>query len=103
VKPYINQWKQSPLDQPGIEHPGVMLRAVLHERGINQASLARATNLTPKHVNQILMGKARISPETALLLEEALGTPSAEAWCDLQCAHELYLLRNNTEYPDEAE
>lgn len=83
--------------------PGETLDEELKERDIPQANLARATGYSAKQINLIVKGKARISPEFALALEESLGGPSAEFWCNLQAQHDLAVLRRNTESPKKEE
>lgn len=56
-------------------HPGVVLRRYMQEHGIRQADLAERTGLTAKHVNQIVKKSVGITPDVAVLLETALGTP----------------------------
>jgi len=59
---------------------------------MTQADLAARTNLSTKHVNQIVQGVAPISHETALLLERATGTP-ARIWNALEAGYRDYLMR----------
>ena len=62
-----------------VTHPGSTLLEVLEVRRMTQKELARRTNLSTKHVNQIILGKAPITPETAILLERVTGV-SAGFW-----------------------
>lgn len=55
-----------------------LLRAALDEEGVSQALLAYRTGLTPKHINQLVHGKAPLSVAVALRLQLALSTVSAE-------------------------
>ena len=57
--------------------PGETLQEVLDERGISQANLAERTGRPKKTINEIVQGKAAITPETALQLERVLGVPAA--------------------------
>ncbi len=59
-----------------VSPPGETLEELLEERRISQAELAERTGLTPKTINEIIKGKAPITPDTALLLERVLGTPA---------------------------
>ena len=63
--------------------PGETLQEVLEERGISQANLAERTGRPKKTINEILQGKAAITPETALQLERVLGVPAA-FWNNLE-------------------
>jgi HTH-type transcriptional regulator / antitoxin HigA len=56
-------------------HPGTLLARYLNEHGIRQSELAERTGLTAKHVNQIIKKAVGITPDVAVLLETALGTP----------------------------
>lgn len=89
-----------PFDRVKRTGPGPFVAYALRERGLRQVDFARAARLSAKHVNQVVRGKVRISPEFALLLEEALdgdpGPPSAEYWLALQATYDLAQLRANT-------
>jgi len=75
-------------DLPGIAAPpGYYLREVLVAQNVSQSQLASRTGLSTKHVNQVAQGLAPLSPETALLLERALGVPS-HVWNALEAAHQ---------------
>lgn len=63
--------------------PGETLAEVLESRQMTQAELAERTDLTPKTVNEIVKGKAPVTPETALHFERVLGLP-ASFWNNLQ-------------------
>lgn len=87
------------------ECPGWFVGEALRERDVTQVEFARSARLSAKHVNQVIKGKVRITPEFALLLEEALdggdptvvdSAPSAEWWCALQAKYDLAQLRANT-------
>ena len=60
-----------------VSPPGETLADVLEDRGMSQAELARRTGLAKKTVNEIIKGKAPITPETALKLERVLGVPAS--------------------------
>ena len=74
----------------GREHPGVVLRALLKERGMGQAELCRWLGRPAKTINQIIKGKADISPRTALQLEAA-GFRTAWFWVEMQARYDLAL------------
>ena len=57
--------------------PGETLEEVLIERGMTQAELATRTGRPTKTINEIMKGKAAITPETALQFELVLGIPSS--------------------------
>src|SRR5947207_6824141 len=59
--------------------PGDTLLEVIESLGITQAELAERTGRPTKTINEIIQGKAAITPETALQLERVLGVP-ASCW-----------------------
>jgi HTH-type transcriptional regulator / antitoxin HigA len=64
-----------------VSPPGVTLLEMLDERGMSQADLAERTGRPKKTINEIIKGKAAITPATALQLERVLGV-SARFWND---------------------
>jgi addiction module HigA family antidote len=70
-------------------HPGeVLLEEFLLPLDISQNALARAINVPPRRINEIVLGKRGITADTALRLSKALGT-SAEFWMNLQASFDL--------------
>lgn len=63
--------------------PGESLLEVLEGLGMTQAELAERTGRPTKTINEIIKGKAAITPETALQLERVLGVP-ARFWNNLE-------------------
>lgn len=53
--------------------PGDFLRQELAALGLNQGELATRTNLSPKHINQVIKNVVPISTDTALRVERATG------------------------------
>lgn len=68
--------------------PGEFLRDELDSRGWTQNDLAAILGRPARLVNEIVMGKRGITPETATGLAKALGT-SAEVWLRLDAAYQL--------------
>ena len=64
-------------------HPGRMLLEEIKARHMNQAEFAERTKMTPKHLSDIVNGKADITPEVAIAVEAATGI-SASLWLKLQ-------------------
>ncbi len=62
---------------------GETLRDTIDALGMTQVDLARRTDLSPKHINQIVQGVAPITPETAIGLEHVTGVP-ARLWNGLE-------------------
>lgn len=79
-------------------HPGVTVAETIEALGINQADLARRSGLSAKTINQIIRGKAPITPETAVRLERVTGVPS-RIWNQLEATYRGQL----AQIEDEAE
>lgn len=60
-----------------VSPPGETLQEMLEERGMSQAELAERTGRPKKTINEIINGKAAITPETALQFERVLGAPAS--------------------------
>lgn len=70
-------------------HPGeILLEEFLGPLGITQVELAAHIGVPVQRVNEIIRGKRGVSPETAWLLSQALGT-TPEFWVNLQVAYGL--------------
>ena len=63
--------------------PGQILAEALSDRGWSQVELARRTNRPVKTINEIVNGKAAITPDTAIQFELAMGIP-ARLWLNLE-------------------
>ena len=74
-------------------HPGELLAEVLEERGLRQSELAGRTGLSAKHINQIIKKSVGISPDVAILLERALGTP-ADFWIRAEAKYQEHESRH---------
>ncbi len=72
--------------------PGELLEEELEARGLSQLDLARQAGRPAQAINEIIRGKKRITPETALDLERVLGTP-ASFWLNLESNYQLALAR----------
>lgn len=55
-----------------------LLRAALEAEDIGQSWLAWRTGLTPKHINQVMQGKAPLSVAVAVRIQRALPGVTAE-------------------------
>jgi addiction module HigA family antidote len=74
-------------------HPGEILREeFMKPRGLSQNALARALNVPPRRINEIVLEKRGITADTALRLARYFGT-SAEMWTGLQADYDLRLVR----------
>ncbi len=72
--------------------PGETLLEVLEDRAISQSELSERTGRPKKTINEIVKGKAAITPDTALQLERVLGIPAA-FWSSLEKNYREYLAR----------
>ena len=82
--------------------PGETLQEYLESLSIKQVDLAKRTGLTTKTINEIIKGKAPITPETALRLENVFGTP-ASFWNNLEINYQETRARIQAEKDIEAE
>lgn len=72
--------------------PGEHIEEWLDEHGINAAELARRLDVTPKHVSELLSGKAPLSATVALGLERVTGIP-ARIWNRFEAGYREDLAR----------
>ena len=73
---------------PNIHHGEVLLEEFLQPLEISQNALARAIKVPPRRINEIVLGKRRITADTAVRLARALGT-SERFWLGLQDDYDL--------------
>lgn len=72
-----------PRDVP-LSHPGViLLEDFLQPMGISQYALAKAVDVPPRRINEIVKGLRGITVDTALRLGAFFGT-DAQSWINLQ-------------------
>jgi len=70
-------------------HPGeVLLEEFLVPLGISQNALARAADVPPRRINEIVLGKRGVTADTAIRLAGALGT-SERFWLGLQADYDV--------------
>ncbi len=70
-------------------HPGeVLLEDFLKPMGISQNHLAMRLGVPARRINEIVLGKRRITADTALRLARYFGT-SAKFWLGLQTDYDL--------------
>lgn len=78
-------------------HPGEILSEdFMKPRDLSQNALARALNVPPRRINEIVQGKRAITADTALRLARYFGT-TAELWTGLQADYDLRLARQEKE------
>ncbi len=74
--------------------PGYTLIELLEEKGMTQVELAERMGRPPKTINEIIKGKAGITPETAIQLEGVFSVP-ASFWMNLENNYQIALARFN--------
>ena len=57
-----------------VSPPGETILDILEERGWSRSELAQRTGYTQKHIDQLIKGTASLTEETALKLEQVLGS-----------------------------
>jgi HTH-type transcriptional regulator/antitoxin HigA len=72
--------------------PGEILLETLDERSMSQSELARRMGRPTKTINEIINGKAAVTPDTAIQLELTLGI-SATFWNNLESMYRERLAR----------
>lgn len=71
-------------------HPGEMLvEEFLRPMGLTQRELAQAIHVPYQRINELVNGRRRITPSTALRLAKYFGM-AAECWMNLQLRWDLY-------------
>ena len=70
--------------------PGDTLQETIDAMGMSQTELATRMNVSEKHINEIVKGKATISEDTALRLERVLGI-DASFWRNLENNYRQFL------------
>ena len=74
-------------------HPGeILLIEFLEPLGVTQKAFAKHIGVPIQRVNEIVRGRRGVSPATAWLLADALGT-TADFWMSLQTQHDLAINR----------
>jgi addiction module HigA family antidote len=74
-------------------HPGeVLLEEFLAPLGVTQVAFARHLGIPLQRLNEIVRGKRGVTPATAWLLAQALGT-TPQLWMNLQSNYDLALNR----------
>jgi HTH-type transcriptional regulator/antitoxin HigA len=82
--------------------PAEMLEYELDARGMTQKELTNRMGVSPKHINELLSGKAPISAKMAIKLEYAIGMP-AQYWLNLEANYQAIVARLGEEAELEAD
>jgi HTH-type transcriptional regulator/antitoxin HigA len=62
-----------------VSPPGDTIEDLLDDLGMSKAQLAQRTGFTPKHINELVKGRAPLTPAAAVKLATVLGS-TAEFW-----------------------
>ncbi len=74
-------------------HPGeILLEEFLRPLAISQNRLARSIGVPPRRINEIVLGKRRVTADTDLRLARFFGM-SEGFWLGLQADHDLMKVR----------
>jgi addiction module HigA family antidote len=75
-------------------HPGeILFEEFLEPLHLSQNRLANAIGVPPRRINEIVLGKRRITADTALRMSRFFGT-SERFWMNLQTRFDLELERD---------
>ncbi len=78
-------------------HPGeILLEEFLEPMNISQYRLAKDINVPPRRINEIVLGKRSITPDTALRLSMYFGL-SERFWMNLQTRYDLEIEKDKLE------
>lgn len=70
-------------------HPGEILKEeYLVPLGLSVNALAKALHVTPSRINDIVLGRRGVTPDTALRLARYFGG-DAQSWLNLQQSYDL--------------
>ena len=84
---------ENQFDPDYVSPPGETLLEAIETLGMTQAELAQRTGRPRKTINEIIKGRASITPETAIQLERALGVPSS-FWNNRQRRYDEFQARH---------
>ncbi len=78
-------------------HPGeILLEEFLEPMGISQYRLAKDISVPPRRINEIVLGKRAITPDTALRLSLYFGL-SERFWMNLQTRYDLEVEKDKSQ------
>jgi addiction module HigA family antidote len=78
-------------------HPGeILLEEFLEPMGISQYRLAKDLSVPPRRINEIVLGKRAITPDTALRLSLFFGL-SERFWINLQSRYDIEVEKDKLE------
>ena len=78
-------------------HPGeILLEEFLEPMEISQYRLAKDISVPPRRINEIVLGKRSITPDTALRLSRYFGL-SERFWMNLQTRYDIEMEKDRLE------
>ncbi len=78
-------------------HPGeIILEEYLKPLELSQNKLSKALGVPPRRINEIVLGKRRITADTAIRLSKYFST-TPEFWLSIQMQYDLESTIDNTE------
>ena len=78
-------------------HPGeILLEEFLEPMGISQYRLAKDISVPPRRINEIVLGKRAITPDTALRLSLFFSL-SERFWINLQSRYDIEIEKDKLE------
>jgi addiction module HigA family antidote len=78
-------------------HPGeILLEEFLEPMGISRYRLAKDLSVPPRRINEIVLGKRAITPDTALRLSLFFGL-SERFWINLQSRYDIEVEKDKLE------
>ena len=75
---------------PAVAPGEMLLEEFLNPLGLRQAEAAERLGISANRLNEVVLGKRRITADTALRLSRVLG-PSPQFWMRLQADWDLHL------------
>lgn len=84
--------ENKPFKPDWIVHPCETIAEAIQDRELSQAEFAARMGISKKHANDLVKGRATITPETAASLAAVLGS-TAQFWLNLQAGYEAEKLR----------
>ena len=73
-------------------HPGSLIKADIDELGLSVVDAAKALGISRQQLHSVIAGRAGVTPEMAVRLEQALGS-TADTWLRMQMNHDLARIR----------
>jgi antitoxin HigA-1 len=85
----VREMSKQPSERLPNIHPGeILLEEFLRPLGLSQNRLAREIHVPPRRINEIVLAKRSLTPDTALRLARYFGT-SERFWLGLQLDYDL--------------